>query len=128
MGTWVLSQNDLANILRPLTSGLTILTAARHLRDDSNLRVSPGLFRPPSLFAVSVAQTDQSKGATGRAQPRVIARNQGQAAQEPNREQRDKSGREGPQVATGAAMALKRQARGTAPTLGVSDRPIGATS
>lgn len=59
----------------------------------------------------------QTKNATGRAQTRVLAGFEAFFGKEPDREQREKTGPNGPEMGTARGMPLKRSAPETAPTL-----------
>lgn len=60
----------------------------------------------------------QTKNTTGRAQTRVFAGFGALFGKEPDREQREKTGLNGPEMGTARGVPLKRPAPGTAPTLG----------
>lgn len=59
----------------------------------------------------------QTKNATGHAQPRVFAGYEAFSGKEPDREQREKTGPNGPETGVGRGVALKRPRPATAPTL-----------
>ena len=71
--------------------------------------------RKPELNWSTVHQ--QAKNATGRAQTRVFAGFGALFGKEPDREQREKTGPNGPEMGAVRRMPLKRPAPGTAPTL-----------